>query len=490
MRHLPRTSLSLLPFVVVAAAILPLTAHARIKLVALPDRGAVVVRLDNPNYTLVEEERSLTLQKGVNSVDFSWKGVSIHPDSIRLKVLVFDSFFNPYKGAVVYVRVFDGRLGSNDVIRLMANNKVFETMELGYFRLDMVASSGLAAGEVGYIHTGIKSLRETKVGDTITLDEHPCDEPLPGFKELKSMVFSGLYPMNSDDYDDLREALEKLQLNDSAFSFEPESSVALGFGFRCGFLGLLHMDVIQQRLEREHSLGLITTMPSVKYRVVKKDGEVLEVENPADFPATGELERIEEPYVRADIIAPGKFVGGIMKLNQERRGTYIEMEYLTEDRARLTYELPLAEILVDYYDRLKSISKGYGSLDYEFIGHRGGDLVRLDIALNGDPVDALSIIIHRDKAFEYGRDLTMKLKKLIPRQQFEVVLQAAIGAKILARETVKPLRKNVTAKCYGGDITRKRKLLEKQKEGKRRMKQVGSVAIPQEAFLAVLSLEE
>ncbi|MFQ5510930.1 MAG: translation elongation factor 4 [Candidatus Krumholzibacteriia bacterium] len=407
----------------------------------------------------------------------------------RLQVLVFDSFFNQYKGAVVYVRVFDGTLRHSDVIRLMANNKVFETMELGYFRLEMVRSEQLGAGEVGYIHTGIKSLRDTRVGDTITLDADPCPQPLPGFKEIKSMVFSGLYPMDADDYDDLREALEKLQLNDSAFSFEPESSVALGFGFRCGFLGLLHMEVIQERLEREYSLGLITTMPNVKYRVIRKDAEVLEVENPAAFPSAGEIERVEEPYVRADIIAPGEFVGGIMKLNQERRGTYIELEYLSQDRARLAYELPLAEILVDYYDRLKSISKGYGSLDYEFTGHKAGDLVRLDIALNGDPVDALSAIVHRDKAFHLGRELSSRLKEVIPRQLYEVAIQAVVGTRVIARTNVKALRKNVTAKCYGGDITRKRKLLERQKEGKKRMKMVGRVEVPQEAFLAVLKVD-
>ncbi len=408
--------------------------------------------------------------------------------SARLKVLVFDSFFNPYKGAVVYVRVFDGTLRNSDVIRLMANNKVFESMELGFFRLEMVASKQLVAGEVGYIHTGIKSLRDTNVGDTITLDAEPCPEPLPGFKEIKSMVFSGLYPMDADDYDDLREALEKLQLNDSAFSFEPESSVALGFGFRCGFLGLLHMEVIQERLEREYSLGLITTMPNVKYRVIKKDGDVLEVENPAAFPSVGEIERIEEPYVRADVMVPGEFVGGIMKLNQERRGTYIELEYLSEDRARLSYELPLAEILVDYYDRLKSITRGYGSLDYEFIGHRAGDLVRLDIALNGDPVDALSVIIHRDKAFHLGRELSSRLKEVIPRQLYDVAIQSVVGTRVIARTNIKALRKNVTAKCYGGDITRKRKLLDRQKEGKKRMKMVGRVEVPQEAFLAVLKV--
>jgi len=385
----------------------------------------------------------------------------------ELKALIFDSLFNAYKGAIIYVRVVDGELRHGDNIRLYSNSKVFETMELGYFRLDMVSGKKLSAGEVGYIHTGIKNLDETKVGDTITLDAAPCKEPLPGFKELKSMVFSGLYPMNADDYDDLRDALERLQLNDSAFNFEPESSAALGFGFRSGFLGLLHMEVIQERLEREYSLGLITTMPNVKYQVVKKDGGLLEVDNPANLPSSGDIERIEEPYVRADIIAPGDYVGGIMKLNQERRGSYIEMEYLNVDRARISYELPLAEILVDYYDRLKSISRGYASLDYEFIGHREGDLVRLDIALNGDPVDALSVIVHRDNAFQWGRELTSRLKEVIPRQLYEVAIQAVVGNKVIARTNVKALRKNVTAKCYGGDITRKRKLLERQRRVRR-----------------------
>ncbi|MCZ6767144.1 MAG: translation elongation factor 4, partial [bacterium] len=407
----------------------------------------------------------------------------------RCRALIFDSLFNSYKGAVVYVRVFEGTLKHGDMIRLMSNNKVFETMELGYFRIDMMPSKMLAAGEVGYIHTGIKNIRDTKVGDTITLDANPCDEALPGFKDVKAMVFSGLYPMDADDYDALRDALEKLQLNDSAFSYEPETSAALGFGFRCGFLGLLHMEVIQERLEREYELGLITTMPSVEYRVVDNEGQVTMVDNPANFPASGDIDHIQEPYVKAHIITPSEFVGGIMKLNQERRGTYIEMEYLDVDRAKITYELPLAEILVDYFDRLKSLSKGYATLDYDFIGHRQGELVRLDIALNGDPVDALSVIVHRDKAFYWGRELSSKLKEVIPRQLYEVAIQACIGSRVIARTNIKAMRKNVTAKCYGGDITRKRKLLERQKEGKKRMKMVGKVEVPQEAFLAVLKVD-
>ena len=407
----------------------------------------------------------------------------------KLKALIFDSLFNAYKGAVVYVRVFDGALRTGDMIRLVSNRAVSETMEVGYFRLDMIPSDVLRAGEVGYIHTGIKNLRDTRVGDTVTRDADPCDDALPGFREVKSMVFTGLYPMNPDDYTGLREALEKLQLNDSAFTFEPETSAALGFGFRCGFLGLLHMEVTQERLEREYSVALITTMPNVKYRIRLKKGGVLEVDNPARVPPAGDIEGIEEPYVRTETISPNEFVGAVMKLNQDRRGTFVEIHYLSVDRVRLTYEMPLAEILVDYYDRLKSVTKGYASLDYDFIGHRAGDLVKLDIALNGDPVDALSVMVHRDKAYYWGRELTEKLKQEIPRQLYEVAIQACVGSRVIARTNVKPLRKNVTAKCYGGDITRKRKLLEKQKEGKKRMKMVGKVEIPQEAFLAILKVD-
>ena len=407
----------------------------------------------------------------------------------KLKALIFDSLFNAYKGAVAYVRVFDGALRTGDMIRLVSNRAVSETMEVGYFRLDMIPSDVLRAGEVGYVHTGIKNIRDTRVGDTVTRDADPCDDALPGFREVKSMVFTGLYPMNPDDYTGLREALEKLQLNDSAFTFEPETSAALGFGFRCGFLGLLHMEVIQERLEREYSMSLITTMPNVKYRIVLKNGGVLEVDNPANVPASGDIERIEEPYVRTETVTPNEFVGAIMKLNQDRRGTFGEMAYLSIDRVRLTYEMPLAEILVDYYDRLKSATRGYASLDYDLVGHRPGDLVKLDIALNGDPVDALSVMVHRDKAYYWGRELTEKLKEEIPRQLYEVAIQACVGSRVIARTNVKPLRKNVTAKCYGGDITRKRKLLEKQREGKKRMKMVGKVEIPQEAFLAVLKVD-
>jgi GTP-binding protein LepA len=362
-------------------------------------------------------------------------------------------------------------------------------MELGHFRLDMIPGKSLVAGDVGYIVTGIKNLKDTKVGDTLTLVDDPCEAALPGYREIKPMVFSGLYPVDTDDYEDVREALEKLQLNDSAFSFEPESSIALGFGFRCGFLGLLHLEVIQERLEREYKLNLITTVPNVKYQVIMRDETMIEVESPAKLPPVGEIEYIKEPVVRAEIISPAEYVGPIMKLNKERRGIYLEMRYLGPERAILDYELPLAEILVDYYDRLKSLSRGYASLDYDHIGFKQSDLVKLDLLINGEPVDALSMIVHRDKAFNWGRDLTERLSKVIPRQLFEVAIQACIGGRVIARANIKPVRKNVTAKCYGGDITRKRKLLERQKEGKKRMKMVGRVEIPQEAFLAILRVD-
>ncbi len=410
------------------------------------------------------------------------------PDA-PLRALIFDSFYDPYKGSIVYVRVMDGRARAGEMLRLMATGKTFETPEVGWFRLAMEPAGELGAGEVGYVVTGIKNIRDTRVGDTITHEERPCAEALPGYEDIKPMVFSGLYPVDSDDYGELRDALEKLQLNDAALVFEPETSAALGFGFRCGFLGLLHMEVIQERLEREYRLNLITTMPNVEYEVVLRNGDVIRVDNPAHFPGAGEIEEVREPMVRAEVITPAEYVGAVMKLNRERRGIYIEMEYLTKDRAVLRYDMPLAEILVDYYDRLKSVSRGYASLDYEYIEHRAADLVRLDIAINGDPVDALSMIVHRDNAYPMGRDMASRLKEVIPRQLYEVAIQACIGSRVIARTNVKALRKNVTAKCYGGDITRKRKLLEKQKEGKKRMKMIGKVEVPQEAFLAVLRVD-
>ncbi len=407
----------------------------------------------------------------------------------RLQGLVFDSFYDTYKGSVIYVRIKQGRVRKGDVVRMWSNGKTFEVMDVGYFRMAMVPAPVLEAGEVGYVVTGIKDIHDTKVGDTITLDANPCDGALPGYHDVKPMVFSGLYPVDAEDYEELRDALDKLRLNDSSFMFDPETSVALGFGFRCGFLGLLHMEVIQERLEREYNLNLITTMPNVEYIVREKNGDELVVDNPALFPAEGKIEHVREPFVKVEIVTPTEFVGPIMTLNQERRGIYLGMEYVTRDRAILRYEMPLAEILIDYYDKLKSLSRGYASLDYDYIGHRESGVVRLDIAINGDPVDALSMIVHRENSYNMGRDLASKLKEVIPRQLYEVAIQACVGSKVISRTNVKALRKNVTAKCYGGDITRKRKLLEKQKEGKRRMKMVGKVEIPQEAFLAVLKVE-
>jgi GTP-binding protein LepA len=407
----------------------------------------------------------------------------------NLRALIFDSHYDPYKGSIVYVRVVDGRMHRGDMLRLYSTGKTFEVPEIGFFRLQMESAQEVSAGEVGYVVTGVKNIKETKVGDTITVDTDPCESPLPGFEEIKPMVFSGLYPVDADDYEELRDALEKLQLNDSSFIYEPETSAALGFGFRCGFLGLLHMEVIQERLEREFDLNLITTMPNVVYEVTVKDGETVTVDNPAHYPNAGDIDCVKEPMVRVEIITPPDYVGAIMKLNKERRGTYIEMEYLTQERAALRYDMPLAEILIDYYDKLKSISRGYASLDYEYIGHSESSLVRLDILINGDAVDALSMIVHDDNAYFFGRDMASRLKKVIPRQLYEVAIQACIGSRVISRTNVKAVRKNVTAKCYGGDITRKRKLLEKQKEGKKRMKMVGKVEIPQEAFLAVLKVE-
>ncbi|MCH7549271.1 MAG: elongation factor 4 [Candidatus Krumholzibacteriota bacterium] len=407
-----------------------------------------------------------------------------------LRALIFDSHYDAYKGSIAYVRVVDGRVRKGDTLRLFSNEKSFEVPEVGYFRLQMEPAEVMWAGEVGYVVTGIKNIKDTKVGDTITLDSNPCAKALPGYEEIKPMVFSGLYPVDSDDYEGLRDALEKLQLNDSSFVYEPETSAALGFGFRCGFLGLLHMEIIQERLEREFDLNLITTMPNVVYEVMLKTLETLRVDNPAKYPNAGDIDHVKEPIVRVEIITPPDYVGAIMKLNKDRRGTYLEMEYLTQERAVLRYDMPLAEILIDYYDKLKSVSRGYASLDYEYVGHRKSELVRLDILINGDPVDALSMIAHGENAFYLGRDMASRLKKVIPRQLYEVAIQACIGSRVISRTTVKALRKNVTAKCYGGDITRKRKLLEKQKAGKKRMKMVGKVEIPQEAFLAVLKVDK
>ncbi len=405
-----------------------------------------------------------------------------------LKALVFDSRFDSYKGAIAYVRVKEGEVKSKDLIRMMHSGKDFEVTELGVFTPQLLPVNKLECGAVGCIAASIKNVRDCRVGDTVTLANNPAQEPLAGYRKATSMVYCGLYPIDSKDYDNLRDALEKLNLNDAALEYEPETSLALGFGFRCGFLGLLHMEVIQERLEREYNLRLITTAPSVNYKVVKTNGEILWIDNPAKLPPVTEIEHIEEPYVKATTIVPKDYVGAIMELSQDKRGEYQTMEYLDDTRVSIVYHLPLGEIIYDYFDKLKSATKGYASLDYELLGYEQSPMVKLDILLNGEPVDALSIIVHREKATGRGRILAEKLKEIIPRQMFEIPIQAAIGNKIIARETVKAMRKDVLAKCYGGDISRKRKLLEKQKEGKKRMKSVGSVEIPQEAFMAILKV--
>ncbi|MBY0469986.1 translation elongation factor 4 [bacterium] len=410
-------------------------------------------------------------------------------DQEPLRALIFDSWYDPYQGVIALCRVFEGSIKKNTKIRLYHVGKEFEVQRVGVFTPKFSDVNVIASGEVGAIVCGIRDVRDMKVGDTVMDALNPAKEPLGGFKEVKPMVFCGVYPIDADDYNDLKEALEKLRLNDAAVSFEPETSTALGFGFRCGFLGLLHMDVVQERLEREYNLNLITTAPSVIYRVKKTDGEVLWVDNPAKLPDQTRIEMIEEPYIKLTIHMPAEYVGAMMALLNERRGSQEKLDYHTSDRVTLVYQMPLNEMVFDFYDRLKSITKGYASMDYELTDYRPADLVKLDILINGEAVDALSVIIHRDKAAYRGRDLAKKMKDLIDRQMFEIAIQAAIGSKIVARESISALRKNVTAKCYGGDITRKRKLLEKQKEGKKRMKQIGTVEIPQEAFLAVLKVD-
>ncbi len=411
------------------------------------------------------------------------------PDA-PLKALIFDSWYDSYQGVIVLVRVIDGSLKKGDKIRLMASRTEHEILKVGVFSPHTVAVNELTAGEVGFITASIKVVQDAKVGDTITHVRQPTDQALPGFKEVKPMVFSGLYPIDSGDYEDLRDAMEKLRLNDSSFSFEPENSMALGFGFRCGFLGLLHMEIIQERLEREFGVDLITTAPTVVYRVTTVKGEVINVDSANKLPDVQFIEQVEEPFILASVHVPNEFVGAVLALCEEKRGVQREIKYLTANRVMVIYELPLNEIVLDFFDRLKSLSRGYASLDYEHLDYRPSELVRLNILINGELVDALSLIVHREKAQYRGRDLVAKMKEFIPRQQFEVAIQAAIGNKVIARETVKALRKDVTAKCYGGDITRKRKLLEKQKEGKKRMKQVGNVELPQEAFLAILKVKE
>lgn len=407
-----------------------------------------------------------------------------------LKALIFDSYYDSYKGVIVYVRLHEGSLSRGDSIRFMATGKEFEVVELGYLKPDGFApAESLSSGEVGYIAASIKTVQDVKVGDTVTRIDMPAEEALPGYKEVNPMVFSGIYPADGAKYEDLREALEKLKLNDASLMYEPETSIALGFGFRCGFLGLLHMEIIQERLEREYNIDLVTTAPSVIYRVIKTDGTEVFVDNPTNLPAQTEIDYMEEPFVDAHIMLPQPYVGSVMELCQDRRGVYKDMQYIDEGRVSLHYELPLNEIIYDFFDALKSRTRGYASFDYEFLAYVKSDLVKLDMLLNGDIVDALSFVVHSTKAYARGRRIAEKLKDSIPRQLFEVPIQAAIGGKIIARETVRALRKDVLAKCYGGDISRKKKLLEKQKEGKKRMRQVGSVSIPQEAFMSVLKLD-
>ena len=412
-------------------------------------------------------------------------------EKANLKCLIFDSIYNDYKGAIAYVRVKDGTVKVGDEIMLMSNKKTFTVTEVGYFEPGSYSPSDkLEAGEVGYICASIKSLSDIRVGDTITLKDKPAEEALPGYKKVNPMVYCGIYPVDGSDYENLKVALEKLKLNDAALEYEAESSGALGFGFRCGFLGLLHLEIIEERLDREFDLSLITTSPSVIYKVHKTDGEVIELYNPADLPPTSEISYMEEPFVTAEILTPKEFVGNIMEICQNRRGIYIDMKYLDENRVTLIYELPLNEIIYDFFDQLKSRTKGYASFDYEFKEYRRSDLVKLDIHVNGEPVDALSFIVHKDNSYERGRKMVEKLKTVIPRQLFIIPIQAVIGGKVIARETISAMRKDVLAKCYGGDITRKKKLLEKQKRGKKKMRQIGNVEIPQEAFLSVLKLEE
>lgn len=407
-----------------------------------------------------------------------------------LQALVFDSVYDPYRGVVLNIRIKNGVVRPGDIIRFMANGKEYEVIEVGIFSPKPIKRDYLMVGDVGYLTAGIKTIQDTQVGDTITLANNPASEALAGYRKMNPMVYCGIYPVDASDFNDLREALEKLQLNDASLQFEAESSQALGFGFRTGFLGMLHMDVIQERIEREFGLDIITTAPSVIYRVNKTDGEFLEIDNPSEMPDATTIESVEEPYVKASMMVPNDYVGAVMDIAQKKRGTFVTMDYLDDFRVNVVYEMPLAEIIFDFFDRLKSSTKGYASLDYELIGYRPSKLVKMDILLNGEAVDALSLIVHRDFAYARGKIITEKLRGLIPRQQFEVPIQATIGNKILARTTIKALRKNVLAKCYGGDISRKRKLLDKQKEGKKRMKQVGSVEVPQEAFMAVLKMEE
>ena len=443
-----------------------------------------------------QEAPCISAKSGLNVEEVLEKIVTDLPapqgdENAKTKCLIFDSYYDNYKGAVAYVRVVDGRIKVGDEIKLMATNKVFTVAEVGYFVPGTyMPTVEIKAGEVGYIAASIKTLSDIHVGDTITLKDNPADKPLKGYKKVTPMVYCGLYPIDGSQYEDLKEALEKLKLNDAALEYEPESSAALGFGFRCGFLGLLHLEIIEERLDREFDLGLITTAPSVIYKVYKTDGEILELYNPEDLPKQQEISYMEEPFVTANILTPKEYVGNIMELCQGRRGIYIDMKYLDESRVTLVYEMPLNEILYDFFDNLKSKTKGYASLDYEFKEYRKSNLVKLDIHINGEPVDALSFIVHKDGAYNRGKKMVEKLKTVIPRKLFKIPIQAAVGGQIIARETISAMRKDVLAKCYGGDITRKKKLLEKQKRGKKKMREIGNVEIPQEAFLSVLKLDD
>lgn len=448
-----------------------------------------VIGLDASEAVLASAKVGIGIEEILEQIVEKIPAPSGDPDA-PLKALIFDSLYDPYRGVVAYVRIVDGTVKPGQRIKMMSTGKEFEVTEVGVFTPKQKIVDELTVGDVGYLTASIKNVKDTRVGDTITDAERPAAEPLPGYRKLNPMVFCGMYPIDTARYNDLREALEKLQLNDAALHFEPETSQALGFGFRCGFLGLLHMEIIQERIEREFHIDLITTAPSVVYKVHLTDGTEVSVDNPTNMPDPQKIDRIEEPYVKATIMVPNDYVGPVMELCQGKRGTFVDMQYLDEKRVMLIYDLPLSEIVYDFFDALKSNTKGYASFDYELIGYRPSNLVKMDILLNGEKIDALSFIVHREAAYERGKVIVEKLKDLIPRQQFEVPVQAAIGNKIIARSTIKALRKNVLAKCYGGDVSRKRKLLEKQKEGKKRMKQIGSVEVPQEAFMAVLKIDD
>ncbi|MCY9658467.1 translation elongation factor 4 [Paenibacillus chondroitinus] len=448
-----------------------------------------VIGLDASDAVLASAKAGIGIKEIIEQVCQKVPAPQGNPDN-PLKALIFDSHYDAYKGVIVYVRVVDGSIKAGSKIKMMATNKTFEVIEVGAFKPRMSSVPSLEVGDVGFIVAGIKNVGDTRVGDTVTEADRQAPEPLPGYRRINPMVFCGLYPIETTDYNDLREALQKLELNDASLRFEPETSTALGFGFRCGFLGLLHMEIIQERIEREFNIPLITTAPSVIYRITLTNGDVIDIDNPSNYPDPQRIDFVEEPYVKASVIVPNDYVGTIMELCQGKRGEYLNMEYLDTNRVTLTYDIPLSEIVYDFFDMLKSRTKGYASFDYELSGYKKSNLVKMDILLNSEQVDALSFIVHRDTAYNRGKIICDKLKDLIPRQMFEVPIQAAIGQKIVARETVKAMRKNVLAKCYGGDISRKRKLLDKQKEGKKRMKQVGSVEVPQEAFMAVLKIDE